>query len=188
VRPLAEIKRQAVAGLLFVSVAACSLSSANATPKPTERAPEWLSESLLLCFLHIKSQIDGSAKAKRAGWKSIPQEYPEQLRKDMNYTKEIENIGFLVSYNEEVFGDKSRKGCSILKLPTREIRVLPEEAFNSVTESSDFEGKVVKFKACEQCFDDLAGHWSVDYLNQIWAVSALSGARNDVTLRITPIN
>ena len=185
---LAEIKRLTVASLLLCGVVACSSASASSAPKPEEGAPAWLSESLLLCFSHIKSQAEGAAKAQKKGWEPIPQEYPEQLRKDRNYTKEIENTSFLMSYNEEAFGGKARKGCSILKLPTREIRALPEKAFNSLTESSDFEGEVVKFKACEQCLDDLAGHWSVDYLNKTWAVSALSGARNDVTVRITPIN
>ena len=184
----AEIKRLPVASLLFLGVIACSSASASSEPKPKEGAPAWLSESLMLCFLHIYSQAEGATKAHKTGWEHIPQEYPEQLRKDMNYTKEIGNNGFLMSFNEEVFGDKSRKGCSILKLPTRETRVLPEKAFNSLTKSSDFKGEVVKFKACVQCLDDLAGHWSVDYLNETWAVSALSGARNDVTVRITPIN
>ena len=187
-RTIAEIKRLAVASLLLLGVIACSSASASSAPKPKEGAPAWLSESLMLCFSHIKSQAEGATKAHNAGWELIPQEYPEQLRKDMNYTKEIKNNGFLMSFNEEVFGDKSRKGCSILKLPTRETRVLPERALNSLTESSDFEGEVVKFKACKQCLDDLAGHWSVDYLNKTWAVSALSGARNDITIRITPIN
>ena len=187
-RIYAEIKRLAVTSLFLPGVIACSSASASSAPEAKEGAPEWLSESLMLCFSHIKSPTEGAMKAHKAGWEPIPQEYPEQLRKDMNYTKEVRNNGFLVSFNEEVFGDKSRKGCNILKLPTRETRMLPEKAFYSLTESSDFEGEVVKFKACEQCLDDLAGHWSVDYLNKTWAVSALSGARNDVTVRITPIN
>jgi len=180
VKPLREIL---IVSLAVFSSSACAESQAAIVL--SDELPIPVSEGLNICVSHFINNDFGETYAREKKWDvASEQEYPADLRRDKLLTKTFERRNYLVAPNVTKYGSLDKASCTIHVYANSEARSLPIDLFAAMSSISGIEGRVETFKACEQCLDDVAGHWLLGVGQDKILIQALSGARNDVTFNL----